>query len=260
MAGQHGAACRGDHGSPCRRRGLGCGARGARPVWGTKPETARRLAQRLAACFKWAIAKRHIQADPMIGVLEALPKNGNGSKHFEAVPFAAVGAFLRAVAASGAHPSTKGCIALIALTACRSNEARGARWDEIAGDTWTVPGERTKAGKPHRVALSPAALAVLDEARERTGGEGLVFPTVRGAVMSDSTCSKLVKELGLPGKIHGLRSSFRDWCGETGKPRELAEAALGHVVGGVEGAYRRGDALELRRDLMREWGEYIAAS
>ena len=160
--------------------------------------------------------------------------------------------------ASRAHASTKLCFELIALTACRSNEARGARFDEIEGDVWTIPGDRTKAGKPHRVALSEGALAVLDKARELTGGKGLVFPSPTGRTMSDSTCSKLIKELGINGTIHGLRATFRTWCGETGKARELAEAALGHVVGGVEGAYQRGDALALRRELMADWAVYVS--
>ena len=150
----------------------------------------------------------------------------------------------------------------VALTATRSGETRLARWTEIDVETatWTVPADRMKARRPHRVPLSQAALRVLESAREVDDGSGLVFPsgTKSGRALSDNTLSKLLRELGVAMVPHGLRSSFRDWCGETGVPRELAEAALAHVVKGVEGAYARSDLLERRRPLMEAWGQYVA--
>ena len=105
--------------------------------------------------------------------------------------------------------------------------------------------------------LSTPALAVLDEARELTGGVGLVFPAPRGKPLSNATMSKLCKENNVGCVPHGMRSSFRDWCDESGVPREVAEAALAHTVKGVEGAYARSDLLERRRQLMEKWGHYL---
>ena len=114
-----------------------------------------------------------------------------------------------------------------------------------------------KAGKVHRVPLSDAALAVLHRARPLSDGDGLIFQSVTGKMLSDSTASKLLRENGIDAVPHGFRSSFRDWCAETGKPREIAEAALAHVVGGVEGAYFRSDLFDARRRLMADWAHFL---
>ena len=136
-----------------------------------------------------------------------------------------------------AHP----CAALgkllirASLTACRPREVREATWDEVDVDAavWTVPGDRTKTGSEHRVPLSDRAMAVVEEARAFREND-LLFPAATGRKMSDSTLSKLLRELGIGAVPHGFRSTFRDWCGEmTNAPRELAEAALGHKVGNV---------------------------
>ena len=132
------------------------------------------------------------------------------------------------------------------------------RWSEVEGRVWTVPGERMKAGRDHRVPLSDAALAVLDEARQYADGSGLVFPSQRGRPLSDTTLSKLAKENAIGAVPHGFRSSFRDWCGESGQPREVAEAALAHVIENkAEAAYARSDLFERRAMLMAEWARYI---
>ena len=114
-----------------------------------------------------------------------------------------------------------------------------------------------KAGKAHRVPLSDAALALLDSVRPLGDGDGLIFPSPRGKMLSDSTVSKLLRENGIDAVPHGFRSSFRDWCAETGKPREIAEAALAHVVQGVEGAYFRSDLFDARRRLMADWAAFL---
>ena len=149
------------------------------------------------------------------------------------------------------------------LTDCRSGEVRGARWDEVddAAATWTVPPERMKAKLEHRVPLSDRAVAVLDEAREIVDVSGLVFPSSTGRVLSDSTLSKLLRELGIGAVPHGFRSSFRDWAAErTDVPREVCELALAHVNSHrVEAAYRRSDLFERRRQLMTDWAAYVAA-
>ena len=149
------------------------------------------------------------------------------------------------------------------LTACRSGEVRLATWGEvnIESSIWTVPADRAKTQREHRVPLAPRAVAILEEMRQHTGGEGLIFPSTTGKALSDATLSKLVREQGIQAVPHGFRSSFRDWCGETGQPREVAEACLAHAVKNkVEAAYARSDLLNRRRRLMQDWADYLAAT
>ena len=233
------------------------------PIWSTLPETARRVKQRISAVMRWAISQGLRQDDPTSALGMALPRNGTVKQHHRALPHAQVRDALRVVRESNAWEGSKLALAFIALTAVRSGEARLARWGEIDTETatWTIPGERMKSRRPHRVPLCQTARRVLERAREIDDGSGLVFPSATKSrkPLSDSTLSKLLRELGVAMVPHGLRSSFRDWCGETGVPRELAEAALAHVVKGVEGAYARSDLLERRRPLMEAWGQYVMA-
>ncbi|MDU8928213.1 site-specific integrase [Alisedimentitalea sp. MJ-SS2] len=147
---------------------------------------------------------------------------------------------------------------LLILTATRSSEIRFCRLDEIEGDTWIVPGERMKAGKEHRIPLSLEAQAIVDQAKP-FARDGFLFPSVRKGVISDATMARLMERRGLKARRHGFRSSFRTWCAEaTDTPREVAETALAHVVGGaVERAYRRTDYLEQRRELMERWAQRV---
>lgn len=230
------------------------------PIWNTKRETARRVRQRISATMKWAIAQGHRQEDPAgDAISEALPKSVNGKTHLKALPHREVAAALKTIRDTRAHPTTKLGLEFLILTAARSGEVRGARWDEFDLDsaTWAVPGERMKAGRTHRVPLSPQAIAVLTEAREYTSDSDLVFPGPAGRTITPEAYSKLLHENGVRCVPHGFRSSFRDWCSETGQPREVAEHALAHVVKGVEGAYQRSDLLEIRRVLMTAWADYI---
>ena len=119
------------------------------------------------------------------------------------------------------------------------------------------PTGKNEDSKEHRVPLSRQAVSVLEKAKEFNDGTGLIFPSVRGRVLSDSTLSKLLRELKIKAVPHGFRSSFRDWCGETGTDRQIAEASLAHVVSGVEGAYFRSDLFDLRRELIQDWGNYL---
>ena len=152
------------------------------------------------------------------------------------------------------------------LTAARSGEARGATWDEIDLDArlWIIPPSRMKAHVEHRVPLSRAAVEVLEQARTLDDGSGIVFPSPmrKGKPLSDMSLTKVLRDNKLAERatVHGFRSSFRDWCAETDKPRELAEAALAHTVGGVEGAYFRSDLIKRRRRLMGQWAAFVTAS
>ena len=231
------------------------------PIWHEKPETARRVKQRISAIMDWSVAAGFRGDNPAGEALNAvLPKNSGTKRRQRALPHSEVrGAIERVRASEGAWPSTKLCFEFMVLTAARSGEVRGALWDEFDLDiqTWTIPPNRMKASREHRVPLSDMALAVLSDAEFKYGGSGLVFPSPTGRPLSDSTMSKLLRELGVKAVPHGFRSSFRDWCAETGRPREIAEAALAHTVKGVEGAYFRSDLFEQRRELMQAWSVYL---
>ena len=231
------------------------------PLWAERRETARKLLARLRAVIRHALAAGHLSADPLTAVAAALPKNGANTRHFEALPASEVGDAIRTVQASGAHWAAKSCFEFVALTGARSGEARGARWSEVdtAARLWTVPGERTKTSKSLRVPLSGRAVEILADAAQRSGGDptGLVFPSKSGRVLTSEGLSKLVRELGVPGTVHGMRATLRSWAAEQNIPREVAEAMLGHSVRGVEGAYQRSDVLEIRRTALENWAAFV---
>ena len=143
----------------------------------------------------------------------------------------------------------------LVLTAARSGEVRNARWEQVDqnGAVWTVPAERMKAGRAHRVPLAPRALEVLDAAVELFDGAGLVFPSPTGRVLNHAALTNVLHDLGIDAVAHGFRSSFRDWAAEcTDAPREVCELALAHVNSDrVEAAYRRSDLFDRRRVLMK---------
>lgn len=234
-------------------------------IWLEKPETARRVRQRVGAVLDWAFSKGYRTTEaPMRSITKGLPRQPRKAGHHAAMPFADVPAFL-----SKLHEKeTWGRLALEAaiLTAARSGEIRGATWDEIdlEAGLWTVPAERMKAGKPHVVPLSPAAKRLFERAAAlRTAGAKYVFHGAKLAQpMSDMTLMKVLRDMGEPFTAHGFRSSFRDWVSEaTNFPGELAEAALAHAIENkVEAAYRRGNLLEKRRKLMDAWGAYCAGA
>ena len=232
------------------------------PSWATKRETMRRTKQRLSRIFRWAIAENYRTDDPAGATLDAaLPRNGSSTRHFAALPHGEVAAAVETVRNSEAWPGTKVAFEFLVLTACRSGEVRLSEWREVdlGSRIWTIPAGRTKTRREHKVPLAPRALAVLDEARQFSDGEGLIFPSPTGRPLSDATISKLVREQGIQAVPHGFRSSFRDWCGETGQAREVAEACLAHAVKSkVEAAYARSDLLNRRRILMQAWAEYLS--
>ena len=181
------------------------------------------------------------------------------------LPYREVGEALATVEGSSASLAARLCFGFLVLTAARSGEARGARWREMDTEVreWRIPGERTKTGTPHRVPLSPEAMAVLERTHALDDRSGLVFPgRQRGRELSNMTLTKILRDNGLADRatVHGFRSAFRDWCAETGAPREIAEAALAHTVGGVEGAYFRSDLFERRRALMDQWAAFLKRS
>ena len=237
-----------------------------RPIWNDKRETARRVKQRISAICRWAVAQGHRIDDPAGLVIDAaLPHNGGERRHMPALPYDEVsGCIDRIKASKGASASSKLAFEFLVLTAARSGEVRKATWNEIdmAGAVWTLPAERMKANREHRVPLSGRALEVLAEAAELSEDTDLVFPgTRRGRPLSENTHSKLLRELGFDAVTHGFRSSFRDWASEqTHTPHAVMEAALAHTVRNrVEAAYARSDLFEKRRELMESWADYLAA-
>ena len=237
------------------------------PIWHAKPETARRVRQRIGAIMKWAVAMEHRADNPAGEALgEALGRQQDVVRHMPALPHVEVAAAVETVRASGAWVGTKLAFEYLVLTVARSAEVRLATWGELDLDAavWTVPGSRMKAKRPHRVPLCDRAVAIVHEAEAlrrnpASPGNALVFPSQRGKPLSNMTLSKLVKEQGIAAVPHGFRSSFRDWASErTNHPREVVEAALAHIVGNkVEAAYARSDLFERRRLLMVEWAEYL---
>ena len=232
------------------------------PIWGTKQETARRMRQRIAAVMRWAIAQGYRKDNPAgEAISQALPRKRGPRRHYPALPYRDVAAAIATVRASGAYPITVLCFQFLVLCAVRSGEARLALWEEIDFETatWTIPAERMKSARPHRVPLSTRAVEVLTEAWDYRDSSGLVFPSHTGKALSNMTLSKLVKELRIPAVPHGFRASFRTWAEEaTDTPRAVMEAALAHRLGdAAEQAYARSDLFEKRRALMQAWADYL---
>ena len=235
------------------------------PIWNGKRVTARRVRQRIGAVMRWAVAQGYREDNPAGDAIgAALPKNGVPPQHLAALPYAEVAGAMEQVRGSGAYPGTVLAFEFLVLTACRSGEVRGARWEELDLESreWRIPAERMKTSREHRVPLSGGAVAVLREARALADGSGVVFPSARGGLLSKLAIGKLVRELGIGAVPHGFRSSFRDWAAEcSDAPREVCELALAHVnTNRIEAAYRRTDLFERRRALMEEWAAFLAGT
>ena len=232
------------------------------PIWTAKRETARRVRQRVSAVMKWAMANNFRLDDPAGGAIDAaLPKTPRTRAHHQALHYTAIPAALDAVRTSYAAAASKLSFEFMVLTAARPGEARNAEWGDVdlRARTWTIPAERMKAEREHRVPLPERAVEILAEARALDEGSGLVFPSRNGEPLSDMTHLKLLRTLGIDCVPHGFRSSFRDWAAErTDAAHAVMEAALAHVVSNAtEAAYFRSDLFEKRRELMAQWAEYL---
>ena len=235
------------------------------PLWTSKPEQARKLRRRIRATLAWCQAHGHIEHNIAGDAIDgALPAQPAVKEHLRALPYRDVAEALATVDSSRASPTAKLCLSFTVLTAARSGETRGATWSEIDLEAreWRIPANRMKSGVEHRVPLSDAAMAVLQRALPLRNHSDLIFPSParRGRPLSDMALTKVLRNSGLADRatVHGFRSSFRDWCAECGEPRELAEAALAHIVAGVEGAYFRSDLFERRRRLMADWAHFLS--
>ena len=237
------------------------------PIWAAKPETARRVRQRIRAVLKWGQAHGYVGGNVAGEAIDgALPPMPRVKAHFRALPYAEVPAALETIDGSSAGLAAKLCLRFLILTAVRSGEARGASWSEIDPDAreWRIPAERMKGKAEHRVPLSDAGQAVLREAAALRDDSGLIFPSPRkqGSPLSDMALTKVLRDCGLADRAtaHGFRSAFRDWAAErTNAPHAVMERALAHAVAdAVEAAYARSDLLERRRALMDQWAAYLS--
>ncbi len=237
---------------------LGC----LSPIWSTMPTAARKAKHRIAAVFRWSIGRNYRRDNPVDRAVAALPRqNGNAGGHHRALPHGEIAAALRAIRRAGNGSPAALCVELIALTAVRPGEARGARWDEIDMDaaTWTIPASRMKAGREFTVPLGTGALAVLEGARKLSDGSPLVFPSRTGRILAPKTVSSVLRLAGVNSTLHGFRSSARSWMAESGVPAEVAEACLAHVPKSkVVQAYQRSDLLERRAEVLQAWNNYVA--
>ncbi len=235
-----------------------------RPIWRDRPVTAQRVRQRMGLVFRWAQATGIRPDDPAAAANVMLPRQRHQVRHFKALPHAEVREVIARVRAAPSAAAVRQGLEFLILTAARSGEVRRASWGEIdmTQRLWTVPAERMKAKRQHRVPLAPAAVALLVEAG---GGQGkkpdsaLLFPSSSGAPLSDGTFGKLLRSLEVAAVPHGFRTSFRTWCAEkTPFPREVAERALAHIVrDATVAAYDRSDLLAKRRELMELWSHYV---
>ena len=239
------------------------------PIWTAKPETASRVRGRIESVLDWATARGYRQGENPArwrGHLQnLLPTKSKVRrvKHHTALPYAEIGNFMTQLHEQQGIAAR--ALAFTILTAARTGEVIGARWSEInvAERQWVVPGERMKSGKEHRVPLSEAPLAILEQMQAIRQGD-FVFPGGKARLpISNMAMMMTLRRMGRGDlTVHGFRSSFRDWAAErTDFPSEVAEMALAHAVSSkVEAAYRRGDLFQKRRQLMDTWSRFCTVS
>jgi integrase len=237
------------------------------PIWITKNQTSIRIRGRIEAILDWCTVRGYRHGDNparWAGHLsEALPTGGKIGKviHHAALPYADIPSFVAQLSQrQGIGPKA---LEFMILTASRTGEALGVRWNEIDLDAkvWTVPPERMKGRKEHRVPLTDRTIKLLKSLPREAGNNGLLFiGTKVNAPLGKMVLPDLVDAMGHDVTIHGFRASFRTWAAEsTGFPREVIEAALAHKTGtAVELAYQRSDVLEKRRQLMEAWSAFVA--
>lgn len=236
------------------------------PIWLDKPETARRVRQRIKTVLDWATASGFRTGEnPVDGVSKGLPNQPERVSHHAAMPYGEIPDFILKLRNGVAGPFTKLGLEFLTLTATRTSEVINADWSEIdiENRAWTIPAERMKANRVHRVPLSDRAIEILATVKKLTDGKGFIFQGRSiGRPLSNMAFLKLLKSMDDTLTVHGFRSSFRDWASErTNFPREVCEMALAHSIKDKsEAAYRRGDLFEKRRDLMASWGAFLAGS
>ena len=231
------------------------------PIWQDKPETASRIRGRIETVLDAAKARGYREGENPARwrghIAQILPARSRLTRgHHKAMPYDAVPAFVGAIRAREAMAAL--ALEFVVLTATRTSEVLGATWGEVdlAKAIWTIPAARMKAGKEHRVPLSPRAVEILETVKPL--GKDCLFPADKGGKLSTMAMSMLLRRMKVDATVHGFRSGFRDWAADcTGYAHEVCEMALAHVIGNkAEAAYRRGDLFDKRRKLMEAWATY----
>lgn len=246
-------------------------AEALRPIWMEKVETAGRVRQRCHVVMSWAQAHGIIDSNPVDALDHLLPKRPRKRErveHHPAMAWQKVPEFVQGTLRAGHENVTKSLLEFVILTCVRSGEARGMRFDEVDFDArlWTVPGSRMRAKVAHSVPLSDRVIEIIQEQRRRNPQKELAFPSPsKGVACTDMILTKFLRDNNVAsttkGRIataHGFRSSFRDWAGEKGYERDLAEKVLAHTLANqTEAAYFRSSLLEQRRKLMQTWSDFV---
>ena len=234
-------------------------------LWLARPETSRRVLQRTAAIFNWAIAKGFVGGNnPTTGVKKVLPKHREAVRHHRALAYRDVPAFVKALDADTGLPQAKLAFEFAILTVGRTSQVLHTTWDEIdfVGKTWNVPAGRMKFAREHRVPLAERCIVILDAAKAIAGDSRYVFPgRWRTKPLCNATFDNMAERMGRKDAMtpHGMRSSFRDWAEETTHySRAVIESSMARALGTkVEVAYLRSDLIEKRRQLMAEWADFV---
>ncbi len=235
-------------------------------IWLPKPETARRVRQRIGTVLDWAKAAGHRSGDnPISGIAKGLPNQPKKQKHHAALPYSEVNSFVSRLRSTDANESTRLAFEFLILTATRTSEVILAEWSEIdeGNKAWTIPADRMKAGNIYRIPLSGRCIEILIRSKEISDGGRYVFPSRSGQKpLSTMVFLMMIRRMDEDITAHGFRSSFRDWAAErTNFSREVCEMALAHTVSNkVEAAYLRGDLFDKRRKLMDTWAAFVASA
>ena len=236
------------------------------PIWLSRPETARRIRQRIGVILDWAKTAGFRQTqNPINGIEKGLPKQTDRTRHHKAMPYDEVPAFIKKLQGIDASESIRLAFEFLILTATRTSEVIQATWDEIdeTGKIWVIPVERMKARREHRVPLSARCRDILANARKLSDGKGYIFPgRSSDRPLSNMAFLMTLRRMNVAVTAHGFRSTFRDWAAErTNYPREVCEQALAHSLHDkTEAAYRRGDLFEKRKQLMAAWSSFATST
>jgi integrase len=238
------------------------------PIWTSKPETAGRVRGRVEAVLDWAAARGYRRGENPArwrGHLDKLlpsRRKLQRVEHHAALPYAELPGFM--VELRGHKGVAASALQFVILTAARSGEAIGAKWSEVdfAARIWTIPADRMKGRREHRVPLSDRAIDVLGALPREKDNDHVFIGSRSGTSLSDMALFVLLRRMGRGVTAHGFRSTFRDWAAEvTAYPNHVVEMALAHAVpNAVEAAYRRGDLFEKRRRLMADWAQFCSSA
>lgn len=238
------------------------------PLYDQYKDTNRKVHQHCDEVMRWAWAHEYIQANPLDAVEPLLVKRSVTTVHHPAMPWGDVWRFVQEHLSTKPITGAKACLLFLILTATRSGEARGARWAEIDFENrlWTIPAQRMKQDREHRIPLSDAAIALLKEQQEYGLHPELVFPSARAKTeLSDMALLNILRKTkaqsdtqGRTATVHGFRSSFRNWAADNGYSTDIAERALAHSIGDqTRAAYERTDRLEARIAMMQAWADVV---